>query len=439
MKFETLSQKQINSFAHSNARINILEGSVRSGKSLIALMRFIEELRSGPNGQYVICGRSEITIIRNVISLLNEYLGNSVVYNKGQSSFNLFGKRVFCVGANDERAELKIRGATFAGALVDEITAIPESFFKMLLSRLSIEGAKLIGTTNPDNPFHWLKKEFIDREKELDLKVFRFNLDDNPSLSEKYKNDLKKEYSGVWYQRFILGEWCLAEGLIYSMFDRSRHLFDKPHTFAEYYIAGVDVGSFNPSACVLVGYNSKIRPNIWIEREYFFDSQSKGYQKTDGEIVQDLVQAFEGYPIKMFYGDPAASSFEVEMKRRRLPVCHADNDVIPGIRFVSSLFAQGDLAVCKPCAKTVEELFSYSWDPRGALDGKERPLKKNDHLMDAMRYALYTQWGKKQKLVEKTQSERFLEREQRKFNQNPMQYPGLSPGSWGWTNVPGSF
>ena len=164
------------------------------------------------------------------------------------------GREVYVVGANDERAEAKrIRGATFAGALVDEATIVPESFFRMLLSRLSVDGAKLFATTNPDSPYHWLKTQFIDREAELDLKVFKFNLEDNPSLSQNYIKALKSEYQGLWYRRFINGEWVLAEGSVYDFFDQKIHCRREPPSYAKYYVAGVDYGTANPFAAVLSG------------------------------------------------------------------------------------------------------------------------------------------------------------------------------------------
>ena len=205
MGLTQLSNKQIASYQDSTARINIFEGPVRAGKSYISLLRWLDFCSNGPKGPLIICGRTDKTIKRNIISPLQELVGNAVQYSIGKGEVNLYGRTMYVVGANDDRAEAKIRGSEFAGALLDEVSLLPENFFKMLLSRLSIEGSKLFCSTNPDSPYHWFKTDFIDREDELDLKVFSYNIRDNPTLSEKYIKDLSAEYQGLWYKRYIEG------------------------------------------------------------------------------------------------------------------------------------------------------------------------------------------------------------------------------------------
>ena len=157
MFIETLSQTQIDAMKHSDARINIFEGPVRAGKSFISLLRWLAFCRDGPPGALLICGRTDKTIKRNIILPLQELVGNAIQYSIGKGEVTFYDRLMYVVGANDERAEGKIRGSEFAGALIDEATLIPESFFKMLLSRLSIPGSKLFASTNPDSPYHWLK------------------------------------------------------------------------------------------------------------------------------------------------------------------------------------------------------------------------------------------------------------------------------------------
>src|SRR5271157_1805139 len=221
MTFHTpiFSPKQKLSIQESNSRFNIWEGSVRSGKSYSMDWRFLKELKDGPQGAYLICGKSEHTIIKNIIDPLQDITGGIIRYKRGVGEFNLFGKKVYAVGANDERAEGKIRGNTYAGALVDEVTILPENFFKQLMIRLSVQGSKVFCSTNPDSPMHWFKTGYIDRALELDMKIFKFTLEDNPSLTDEYKANIRKEYQGLWYKRFILGEWVLAEGSIYDFFE----------------------------------------------------------------------------------------------------------------------------------------------------------------------------------------------------------------------------
>lgn len=431
-----LSEKQVIAHEDANSRMNIYEGSVRSGKSYIALRRFLKELRIGPQGEYIIVGKSERTVLHNVIEPLNgpQFMDGTIKYNRGLGEFTIFDKKVYVVGANDERAEGKIRGSTFAGALVDEATIIPESFFKMLLSRLSIEGAKLFATTNPDSPLHWLKVDYLDRAEELGrdhISVFKFNLDDNPALGQAYKDNLRKEYKGLWYKRFILGDWVLAEGAIYDFFDTNLHVVKGPKTYAKQYFVGIDYGTTNPFAAVLIGFNDEAHPALWVEKEYYWDSKAMGHQKTDSEYAQALEREFNGYPITLYILDPSAASFEVELRRNKKPVKQAHNDVLDGIRFVGSLLAQGDLVICRSANNLIKEIESYVWDSKSVKLGDDKPLKQRDHAIDAMRYVLYTQFGKKTTLKNTTPEQSYVANQQRKWQQNPMDYPGYT-NSYGW-------
>lgn len=435
-----LSPKQITAYVEADARINIYEGAVRSGKSFTCDLRFIRELKDGPDGDYLICGKSEGSILRNVIGPLNKLTGGLIRYKTGHRKFNLFGRDVFVVGANDMSAEQKIRGATFAGAYCDELTLIPDTFFKMLLSRLSIPNSKLFATTNPDSPYHWLKKEFIERlgHEKNELRVFSFTIDDNPSLTKEYIASLKKSYQGLWYKRFIEGQWVLAEGSIFDFFDQSFHVKQKPPSYAKYYILGVDYGTSNPFACTLVGFNDDVHPALWVEKEYYFDSKAAGYQKTDMEYANDIEKHFSGYSPSIIYLDPSAESFQVELKKRGLRVKQADNTVLDGIRFVSNLFTSGDLCILNTCKNLIHEIEGYVWDERAAKHGEDKPMKVRDHAIDAMRYALYSHWGKKHSLKETSREESYTLSQQRQFAKNPMQYPGFT-NSPGWQVIGGGF
>lgn len=429
-----LSDKQIIAMKECNARITILEGAVRSGKSFIANLIYLEDLKNGPPGEYLISGKNERTINRNILVPLNYLTGGIIRYNRTLGEFTLFDKKVYVVGANDERAEGKIRGVTLSGALLDEVSLLPESFFKMTTSRLSVEGAKLRCTTNPDGPYHWLKTDYIDRAHELNLKTFSFKLDDNPFLPPSYVSDLKKEYRGLWYKRFIEGLWVLSEGAIYDFFDSDLHTFKAPRTYAKEYYLGIDYGTTNAFAAVLLGFNDDAHPAIWIEKEYYWDSKERGYQKTDSEYAQDIEKEFGGYPIRLIYLDPSAASFEVELKRKKKPVVQANNDVIDGIRFVSSMIAQGDLMIVDKCRNLIKEIESYVWDPKCHKLGEDKPLKQRDHAVDAMRYVLYTHFGKWSSLRTTTREQSYQISQQNKWKQNPMAYPGYTD-SFGWQRV----
>jgi PBSX family phage terminase large subunit len=375
----------------STARLNIWEGPVRSGKSYACFWRWIDFIQNGPKGPLIVCGRTEPTIKRNIVRPLYDLIGDDLQYLSGKGEIKLWGRTIDVVGANDERAEAKIRGSEYVGALLDEVTIIPENFTKMLFSRLSLPGAKLFGSTNPDSPFHWLKVEFIDKAAERDIAVFKFSIEDNPSLGEDYKNNLKKEYSGLWYQRYIEGKWVLAEGAIYDFFTEDLHTILQPPGPATYYICGIDYGTSNPCVFSLIGYNSGLYPNIWLEKEYYYDSKAKNRQKSDSDYAKDLIDFISGYPVKAIYIDPSALSFKVEMRKVGVvDVLDAKNDVIPGIRFQGQLLSNGTYKICKTCVNSIKEYSTYLWDERASKRGIDQPIKQNDHSCDAQRYALYT-------------------------------------------------
>lgn len=378
-----------------------------------------------PPGNLVIVGRTNDTIKRNIIDEILNFPNIRAYYYPGKRELHVEGRIIYCIGANDERSESKIRGPTFSGAYVDEATLIPESFFKMLLSRLSREGAYLIATTNPDSPFHWLKKDFIDRVGDLDIKVFNFRMEDNPSLTLDYINNLKKEYRGLWYRRFINGEWCLAEGSVYDFFDESIHVIDRPPSYAKYYIVGVDYGTTNPTAFVLIGFNDEAPIKIWVEKEYYFDSKKEQYQKTDAEYASDFIDFVSDYPIKHVYMDPSAASFKLELRRRRqFSIIDAKNDVQNGIRTVAMRLVTGDLKVCCTCRNLIQEFQSYVWDTKKAEKGHDEPVKAFDHLLDALRYSVFTHWGEKRDLKELTNEQREFELWQKqKKAMNPWAQP----------------
>lgn len=383
-----LSSKQKYALTNSDARLNIWSGAVRSGKSYSADLRFIEFMMSDIEGDMIIVGKSQASIKRNVISELERLVGSDLRYYSGNGELKLWGRTTHVIGANDDRAEGKIRGMTLAGGLVDEATIIPENFFKMLLSRLSIPGAKLFVTTNPDSPFHWLKTQFIDRQAELDMNVFDFDLEDNPSLTEEYKNALRREYQGLWYERFIKGRWVQAEGAIYDFFDKELHTLLAPPGVAEYHLIGVDYGTTNPCSFQDIAVSRSHYPNIWAEREYYWNSKKELRQKPDSEYAQDLKEFIQGLPVKAILIDPSAASFIAECRRIGISnIVEADNDVLTGIRYVSTLLHEGTLKVCRNCINLIKEIQTYVWDEKASLRGEDKPKKENDHALDAVRYA----------------------------------------------------
>lgn len=380
------------SIANSNKRINIWEGSVRSGKTIASIVRFIHFVDSAPqDGLIFLVGKTERTIRRNIIDVIKTMLPSpkTVSYNRGLGILRIGKREIEVIGANDERSQEKIRGATVGGVYGDEITLWPESFFRMLLSRMSVEGAMFFGTTNPDSPYHWLKTDFLDRQHELDLARFHFTIEDNLNLAKGFVEALKTEYNGLWYKRFILGLWVLAEGVVYDMFSESRHVVDvqallkerKKQQFRNYFV-GVDYGTNNPCTFGLYGYDNGLP--VYLVKEHYYDSAKTNRQKTDSQHADDFDQFIKGVPnLVNIYVDPSALSFISELRHRGYRVTGANNDVLDGIRFVGKLLSNGQLFVDKSCKNTIKEFAAYVWDAKAQAKGEDKPIKANDHCFVA--------------------------------------------------------
>jgi PBSX family phage terminase large subunit len=385
----SFSPKQISSLEESNAKINIWEGSVRSGKTFVSIWRFIKEVKNGPPGNYLIISRTFDTFKRNVLDMITDIVKANSHYYAGKRELKLFGKTVHVVGASDERAETKIRGLTCQGAYVDELSILPHSIWLMLISRCMMGEAKIFATTNPDSPFHWIKTDFLTDNP--DVKSWQFRLEDNPTLEPEKKEYIKRQYKGLWYQRFIEGLWVQAEGSIYDSFDAKLHVINHAPHIAQEYILGVDYGTSNACAFVLIGINRTRYPNVWVEDEYYYDSKIHQRQKTDTEYADDLQKFIEGKPIRAIYIDPSAVSFRIELQKQGVTnLYEAENEVIDGIRFVNAMLNNGTLKICANCKNFIKEMQSYVWDAKCQKTGIDKPLKQNDHLMDSCRYALFT-------------------------------------------------
>jgi len=380
------SPKQNKSFHEATHRFNIWIGAVRSGKTFSSIERFIYDLKNGPKGDAMIIGVNRSTIHRNVLSHLYKRLGfpcPSPMSNKA----TLYGRDVYFVGAPDVSAVTTIQGSTLALAYVDEATCIPEPFWKMLETRLSVRGAKLFATANPEGPGHFLKKEYLDRSDVHDIISWQFNLDDNPVLDEVYKKDIKASFSGVFYQRYILGQWALATGAIFDGWCE-LNVFDKDYPAPSFYCAGLDYGTVNPTSCHIAAITPNQWPQIRIEKEYYFDSAKHGRSKTDRELAKDIFDFLRYTPITALYVDPAAASLKLELRNLDIPVVDANNDVLFGIKSMTQYIAGKNLLIRKGCKNLIEQCQSYAWDPYYAARGEDKPIKKNDHAVDSCRYLI---------------------------------------------------
>lgn len=384
-----LSNKQLWSFQQSTARICIWDGAVRSGKTFSSLLRWLKAVKEAKSGELMMVGKTERTLKRNILDPIRDLVGEERFDLKsGSGECILFGKVVYLAGANDERAEGKIRGLTLRKLYGDELTLWPESFFTMALSRLSLDGAQLIGTTNPDGPHHWLNKKYLERADELDLRRFRFRLDDNPSLSPAFVNALKREYVGLWYQRFVLGRWVQAEGAIYDMLDPRRHVVDILPAMNRYW-AAIDYGTTNPCVFLLLGEGKDGR--LYVVDEWRWDSRQKLRQMTDTEYSRAFMRWIGQHQVQLrrVFIDPSAASFQVQLWRDNVPhVVDADNEVLGGIRSIATLLSNDLLRFHRRAEATVQELSNYVWDPKAQERGEDAPLKREDHGPDALRYGI---------------------------------------------------
>ncbi|MCM2394349.1 PBSX family phage terminase large subunit [Streptomyces albipurpureus] len=412
MTIQKLAGKQRESVHLATARGNLWEGSVRSSKTVSSIVRWLRYVRQGPLGPLLMVGKTERTLKRNIIDPITEMVGTSRCrYRTGAGELDLFGRMIYTAGANDERAAEKIKGLTLAGAYADEVTTYPESFWSMLMTRLSVEGAQWFGTTNPEGRNHWLKRDYLDRaalhltrngqilrtsgDETLDLHRFSFQLDDNPYLPDDYVEALKREHVGLFYKRYILGEWVAAEGAIYDMWDDDKHVVDTLPPIVRWPGIGVDYGTTNPFSGLLLGVGADRR--LYLASEYRYDSRAKRRAMTDAEYATALRTWVRGAaPLAGLHPewtviDPSAASFITQLFREQWPgVTQAANDVLPGIRTVGTLLGNDQLRVHASCRGWIDEVSGYSWDPKATAKGLDQPLKQDDHSMDAGRYGIYT-------------------------------------------------
>lgn len=399
-----LSRKQIQSVVQSTSTVNLWTGAIRSGKTIASLLRWLMFVATAPyGGQLVMVGRTRESLARNVFAVLQDpalfgELTKQVQYTPGAAWGYILGRKVWVFGASDVRAEMTLRGMTVAGVYGDECTLWSEALWVTLLGRMSVEGAQLFGTTNPDSPSHWFKTGAVDRAAALGWRVFHYLLEDNQWLMTNnpgYVERIKREYTGLWYRRFILGEWVQAEGAIYDMWNTDRHVI--PHSqlpeLQQVLAVGVDYGTTNPTRGLLLGWGF---PDDGVNRLYVVDEWAPP-AGTDAA----LSVSFRGWlgsrqpsawrEPEWVFVDPAAASFKLQLFNDGVHnAVNGHNSVIPGIRTISSLLATGLIRVSDRCTKLIEQIPGYSWDPKATAKGKDEPIKVNDHEVDALRYAVHS-------------------------------------------------
>lgn len=395
-----LNSKQNEYVRNANCRWNIKAGAVRSGKSYCDIAYVIpSRLRAVKDeaGLNVIIGVSKETVERNVLQPMREIYTSDIVSTINSRNIAMVcGVPVYCLGAEKASQVAKIQGSSIKYCYGDEIAKWSRSVFDMLKSRLDKPYSKFDGSCNPESPNHWLK-EFIDSD-ELDIYVQKYTIFDNPALSPEFVNNLCKEYEGtVFYDRYIMGEWTLAEGLIYPMYRDA--LAEPPTDKAEQYVLSIDYGTLNAFAALLWG---KYGDTWYCVDGYYYSGRNTGVQKTDEDYAKDIDKWLieytprdytekrkDGY--KWIFGeklkviiDPSAASFITLLKRiQGYRVIPADNAVLDGIRETASCMQTGKIKINPKLKFFITELEGYVWDESAVED---RPVKIDDHACDAARY-----------------------------------------------------
>lgn len=375
-------------------RINLLEGSVRSGKTWISLVLWAFWVGTMPkDGSYLMVAKTLTSLRRNVLDLLQSLVGTrNFSYSLPRKEGRLFGRLVYLEGVNDARAESKIRGMTLQGAYCDELTLFTQNFFAMLLSRLSEPGAKVIATTNPDSPNHWLMTEYISRKDDaagVDLLDIKYTLDDNTFLDPEYVKQIKREYTGVFYERFVLGRWVLAEGIIYRQFADSpeSYLIDEVPEIRVATI-GVDFGG-NGSAHTFVcnGITPSWHEVVTLEEYYRKEIISPAQLEEDFVAFVRLCQS--KYRVLMAYCDSAEQSLiqglrtAVAKARLRIELKNAKKGPINDrIRFWCMMQGAGRYKIMRRCKHLIEAFKGAVWDSKAI--GKDVRLDDGKHNIDSL-------------------------------------------------------
>lgn len=402
-----LTPKQAEYIRNATHRWNVACGAVRSGKSHCQVAycipsRVVE--RHNLRGLKVILGATRANIERNVLQPMRDMYGDSVASAiNSQNNCRILGEKVYCIGGDNIRQVAKIRGSEIAYCAIDEATDLNEELFEMLKSRLSLPWSCCDATTNPASPNHWFKQFLDSAENGVDIYCQNYTIYDNPFLPKEYVRNLEAEYAGtVWFDRYILGEWTLAEGLVFPNHKKAIVSFVPP-TPQEYAIS-LDYGTSNPFAALLWERHGE----VWYAvKEIYYSGRDTGVQKTDDEyltMLENLIEPIKPSLIESVYNtfggyaetinripvivDPSAASFIALLRQSKwFRVREADNSVLDGIRNTSTAIERGVVKVLNVCTNWINEAQSYVWDENALED---RPIKDNDHLMDSMRYFVQT-------------------------------------------------
>ena len=366
----------------------ICDGAVRSGKTFCMGLSFFLWAQHDFNGrQFALCGKTVGALRRNLLTELVPCLRRigmevrenrsantlTVVYAGHRNQFLLFGGK-------DASSAALIQGSTLAGLLLDETALMPRAFVEQAVARCSVRGSRLWFNCNPEGSEHWFYKEWIEKAESRGALRLHFTMEDNPGLPPEIRQRYERLYTGVFYRRFVLGEWAAAQGLVYDFFDPDKDAAEVPDGPFSAWRVSVDYGTVNPLSMGLWGEKN----GVWYRvEEVYYDSRREGRQKTDAEYAEMLEQLVAGRDIQRVIVDPSAASFIETLRRKGWQVMKADNDVADGIRVTADLLRQRRIVLCRPCRDCLREMALYCWDERS---GRDAPRKEHDHAMDEMRY-----------------------------------------------------
>lgn len=379
-------QLQIMAFPYSKYEALICDGAIRSGKTVFMMLAFVDDaMRRYDNQRFGICGKTVDSTVKNIIM---PYMGLNYAHEKYKIQWRRSDKLLVVsngkktnyfelFGGKDESSFMLIQGRTLAGVLLDEVALQPKSFVEQALARCSVAGSKLWFNCNPDSPQHWFYQEWVEHPDKHNAVRLHFQLDDNPALDDKIKARYESMYTGVFYRRYILGEWCVAEGLVYEFGE--ENITDEVPKGAEYYIS-IDYGTLNPFSCGLWAVSGGKATRI---KEFYYDGRSNHRQLTDEEYCDRVEELVEGYEIKRAVIDPSAASFITALRKRGFRIQKADNSVLDGIRLTARYLKNGVIKINRSCTDAIREFGLYCWDEKKSVD---TVVKENDHAMDDIRY-----------------------------------------------------
>lgn len=370
----------------------LCDGAVRSGKTLCLSLSFVMWATHCFSGQdFALCGKTILSLQRNLLEPLLPILrgmGYRCRFAAGRRVLTVgLGRhenRFYLFGGRDEGSASLIQGVTLAGVLLDEAALMPRSFVEQALARCSLEGATYWFNCNPEHPYHWFYKEWIQKAAEKQVLYLHFQMTDNPSLSPAVLRRYKRLYSGTFYRRFVEGRWVAADGLVYPMFDPKRHVGAPAAPAGPWYLS-CDYGTVNPFSLGLWCRDGECWCRV---AEYYHSGRATGVQLTDEEYYAHLCDLAGDRPIAALIIDPSAASFaETVLRHGRYPVLKADNDVVAGIHRVSRALQQAQIKIAPGCKDALREFSLYQWDNSLRRDA---PKKENDHAMDDIRYFVST-------------------------------------------------